>query len=330
MKSLIPVLCLILLAGCIEPTEPYTPTTGSGGYKLVAKLPTKGNAQDVVVNGDYAYLAQGEGGLIVFDISDPENPREAAVEFYDLRGYAYKIEYYSNAVYLAAGSYGISVVDVANPLDPFVEANNLEMKPARDVAIYKRFLFTGISEQGVKIADISDPTHPDIRGRIKTLPGYSRGMAFYKDSLLVVACGEMGLSLVNISTLQDGFEEFNLLSWLDTPGYAEAVDIIEDKKLALIAAGTGGLQIVDFSEPQNLKLVASYDEGGYAKEVVYRDNRIYLTTEKNGFFVLEIDDYSNIRKVAWLETSDSRGLDVQDNYIYIADDIDGFLVIEKP
>jgi len=35
---------------------------------------TDGSAQNIFINGDYAYIADSSNGLVIFDISDPVNP----------------------------------------------------------------------------------------------------------------------------------------------------------------------------------------------------------------------------------------------------------------
>lgn len=332
MKRIVILLFISIIAlnGCIKPTDPDSPVSSNGGYKIVGHYLTKGNAQDLVIVDTVAYLAQGEGGLAAVNIKEPDNPQELAVLFSELRGYSKKIAYHDNAVYLAAGSYGVSVVDVSQPQFPVVSITNLEMRPSRSLYVYNNFLLAGISEQGVKIADISMPIHPDVRGSIKTTPGYAQSMYATDEKKLLVTCGEMGLAILNISNLESGFESFEFLGWIDTPGYAEDVTIKDGTHYALVASGTYGLQIIDFSDKDNLKIVGSYDPGGYSKEICYRDNLVYMTTEKNGLQVINIDDISAPKLVARVDTKYAMGLAVEDEYIYIADDIEGLIVIEKP
>jgi len=47
---------------------------------------TNGYAEDVSVSGEYAYVADGYGGLRVLSFADPEHPEE--VGYYDTPGYA--------------------------------------------------------------------------------------------------------------------------------------------------------------------------------------------------------------------------------------------------
>ncbi len=140
-----------------------------------------------------------------------------------------------SAVYLAAGTFGVSVVNAANPDTPFVTVSNLGMKPARDFHILGNFMFTAVSEQGVNIAEISYPTEPDIRGGLSTI-GYAYGLTTSADSnYLFAACGEMGLSIYDISNFRKDIGIYPQVGWCDTPGDAEAIWILDNEKDCLFS-----------------------------------------------------------------------------------------------
>ena len=76
------------------------------------------------------------------------------------------------------------------------------------------YLFTAVSEAGVKISEISYPPQPDVRGGFQT-PGYARALTTTPDSaFLIVACGEMGIALYDIRDLQGGFGTYRQVGWL--------------------------------------------------------------------------------------------------------------------
>ncbi|NLF43713.1 MAG: hypothetical protein GX587_13545, partial [Bacteroidales bacterium] len=108
---------LFLFTGCGKPNDPEG-IGNSGGYETVAKLSTPGFAQDVVIDGDYAYLAQGEGGLLIVNIQNPNNPTIVSQLTENVRGYSDKISKRDTSIYLAAGSFGITIINVANPEEP--------------------------------------------------------------------------------------------------------------------------------------------------------------------------------------------------------------------
>jgi len=321
---------LLLLISCGKPVNPESLTPSDGGYKIVKIFPTSGYAQDLLKKDSLLYIAQGEGGLLIVSVADPVNPHTVSLTTEGVRGYSSKIAMKDSAVYLAAGTFGVTVINAANPDTPFVTIANLGMKPARSFHILGNFIFTAVSEQGVNIAEISYPTEPDIRGGISTT-GYAYGLTTSADSnYLFVACGEMGMSIYDISNFQEGFGVYPLTGWCDTPGLAEAITILENKKVAFLACGTSGLQILDYSDTSNIFIAGSYDSMGYAKDLIYDNNLIYMTTELYGLQIINVSDITKPYLVGAVPTSYSLCLCKDDKYIYVADETDGLIIISIP
>jgi hypothetical protein len=323
---------LLLLIGCGKPTNPESliPDDISGGYKIVKIFPTPGYAQDVLKKDSLLYIAQGEGGLLIVSVTNPENPQTVSQTTEDVRGYSSKIAMKDSAVYLAAATFGVTVINAADPDTPFVTVSNLGMKPARSFHIMGNYMFTAVSEQGVNIADISYPTEPDIRGGISTT-GYAYGLTTSADSnYLFAACGEMGFSIYDISDFQEGYGVYPQTGWCDTPGDAEAIIIDDEKAIAFMACGTGGLQIIDYYDTSNIFIAGSYDSIGYAKDLLYREPLIYMTTETYGLQIINVSDITKPYLVGIVKTAYALGLDMDDNYIYLADEIEGLIIISIP
>ncbi|NQT35547.1 T9SS type A sorting domain-containing protein, partial [bacterium] len=77
---------------------------------------TPGNAHDITVSGDYAYVAVGNSGLCVISVADPERPEE--VGYLDTPGYAWGITVSGDYAYVADGLNGLRVISVADPEHP--------------------------------------------------------------------------------------------------------------------------------------------------------------------------------------------------------------------
>jgi hypothetical protein len=330
-KHLIVLLSgIVLLISCGKPNDPESLKPSDAGYKIVGRMPTSGFSNDLVKDGDLLYVAQGEGGLVVCDISDPQNPSMVSLTTQGLRGYAAKIAMKDSTVYLAANTFGINVADVRDPDTPVVTVTNLGIKPARNFHVMGNFLFTAIGEQGVGIADISYPTEPDIRLQFPTI-GYAYGLTTSADSnYLFVAGGEMGLSIYNISDFQEGFGNYPLTGWCDAPGDAEAIAIDESKSLAFLACGTAGLQIIDYADTANMFIAGSYDSSGYAKDLILDNNRVYLSAQLGGLQIIDVSDHTAPKLLGAVETKYALGSDMDENYIYLADEDEGVLIISIP
>ncbi len=325
------LLGLFMLVSCGKPTTPvYIEPIGDGGYTIVSRFVTSGYAQDIVKKDNYVYIAQGEGGLMIIDVANPAQPEGVSTTTDGVRGYSSNIAMKDSVIYLGAGSFGVTVLNVSNPNIPIVTAANTSMKPAKNLHVLGDYLFTAISEQGVKIAKISYPTQPDPRGGMST-SGYAHGIATTIDSnYLLVACGEMGLSIFNISDFQNGFGVYPLTGWSDTPGYAEAVTILDSESLAFMACGTAGRQIFYFSDSTNVHIVGGYDGPGYAKDLLYSNQKIFLTAEKGGLQIIDVSDVTNPDLIGLVVTEYALGIDADENFIYVADEIEGLVTVSIP
>jgi hypothetical protein len=323
-------LCFVLLPGCAKPTDAESLQASSGGYAIVGRLHMPGFAQDVVVRDSVAYLVQGEGGLAVISVADVTKPKLLSTCVEGVRGYSYKLALNDSVVYVAAAAFGVNVVNVRDPYSPFAVASNLAIKPAKSFRLFGTYLFTAISESGIKIADVSIPTQPDIRGGIQN-PGYAIGMTTTSDSAyLVVACGEMGCALFDIRDMQGGFGSYRQVGWTDTPGYAVDVVLMNNRPIAFLACGTGGVQVVDFSDTTNIRVIGSFATGGYAKEILYSNNRVFVTTELRGVQILAVENPAAPTLVGVVKTEYAMGIALGQRHLYVADEREGLLVIAMP
>lgn len=325
------MLISILFVACLSPNEPDALTNSEvAGYKVISKINTNGYAEDAVIKDNFVYVAQGEGGLAIIDISNPTQPVLKKSFFEGLRGYSKKIALKDKIVYLAANTFGINVVDANDPSNPVILATNLEMKPAKDVYVFGNFLFTAISEQGVKIADISTAATPDIAGRVQTLAGYSRSNIVTKDSILITSCGEMGLGFTSVKNLKTGFESFATIKIHNTEGYCEASAVTEDGKYLVAACGNSGLFIFDITDLNNIKEIAKLNPGGYSNDILIHKDKVIMSSSNRGVQIISIAEIMNPKLLGTIPLQDITGINIDKNYLVATDETEGMVLIQMP
>lgn len=322
------IIGLAFLISCGTPNDPESIIGGDGGYKIVSKFATSGYAQDVVVRDTLAFVTQGEGGLMIINIVDRHEPKGLLTLYEELKGYSNKVANKDSLVFVSAGAFGVSVVDASNLFDP-VKATNISIRPAKGFDVLGDFVYTATGEYGFQISKIVDINNLDPRG-ITSTPGFAQAVSVTSDTSMLVACGEMGFSIFDISHIIDGYGSGTFMGWVDTPGYAEDVVAHPTLPLAFLACGTGGLYIVDYADSANIKIIGGYSTGGYAKEVVYKDNKAYVTTGMRGLQVFDVTNLTSPVLVGTVETELAMGLAVDDKYIYIADELEGLIIISIP
>lgn len=92
----------------VDITDPTKP-------KVLAHIPTGGQAEVVVLDGDIAYFAAGAAGMVIVDVSDPLEPE--VLSSTDTPGTAVGIDYHSGKAFVASWN-DSWVFDVNDPAAP--------------------------------------------------------------------------------------------------------------------------------------------------------------------------------------------------------------------
>jgi hypothetical protein len=136
-----------------DPTSPIglgTCETGGGIYYGV------GCAYRVAVAGSFVFVADGEAGFGVIDVSNPRQPKQ--VNRYDTGNATMSIGIRDNFCLVVDYGMGFQVIDVSNPF----ELQRLWVDPltkwSRSVALVGNLAY--IAGESIFVFDISDPRRP--------------------------------------------------------------------------------------------------------------------------------------------------------------------------
>lgn len=221
-------------------------------------LPIPGFANNVKVNGNFAYVAAGSAGLQVVDVTDRSNPRIAAS--LATPGNANDLRVVNNKVYLAADSAGLIIIDVSNPLAPQILGSLPTADAAWDVAVSGKLAFVAAGRSGLQIVDVSNPAAP-ITVASSSSPGVPGAAAASAVSGGAPPCGG---------------------------GTAKGVALSDN--FALVAAGTGGLQVIDISNPANPQILGCVAmPSGDARKVQAKGTIAYVAPYPDS---LQVVDFS--------------------------------------
>ncbi len=283
-------------------------------FVVVNKTTTTGYPHDIAIQGDYAYVADGQAGLAVFWIEEPEMPVFLS-RIMDSLNVAWGVEVKDSLVFVAYGYKELFVVNARNPESLKVVGVLEYPQPGYgyDLAVNDSWVYLAAGAQFIAV-DVSQPSYPNLRfqyyyprncrdavvngnwcflaceqlgvvsWRIDTFPpvkvsdfdtpGSSRGVAV-KDNLLFVADGRNGLLIVNIATPG----EMSLLATVDPAGYVNSVTV--DDTLVLVACGSEGLGIVNCARPEQPYLMAQIKTPYAYASGVTDDGRFYLVCDRD-------------------------------------------------
>jgi len=150
----------------------------------------------VAVEANYAYVADGNKGLRIIDISQPSQPTE--IGFYDTNGYARDVFLSGDYAFVADLQGGLRVIDVSNPDQP-VEVGFYQNCYANGVVAQGDYAFVAGGPRGLRVIDVSQPTQPKEVGFYDTggsaynvtVSGNSAYVADVNDGLYILDISEV-------------------------------------------------------------------------------------------------------------------------------------------
>lgn len=288
----------------------------------LGSLNSPGQARAVAISGNRAYLADGNSGLQVIDITNPTSP--VLLGSLDTGGSARGVDVTGNYVYVADDS-DLRVIDVSNPAAPVLQ-KTVSAGAFYTVAVQNQYAYVagGPGDSGgLRIFDITDPTSP------KEKPGHIPGGATggqsvaVRDQYAYMADGSAGLKIINISNPN---QPLVVTGACDTPGGAR--DVAVDGNYAYVADSLSGMQIIDISDPANPQLVGSGFDTNNSRSVEASNGYAYLGDDFNGLYVIDVSDPENLVQVANHDFPGyAYGITLAGGIAYVAADYSGGLQI---
>lgn len=312
---------------------------------------TPGSAMDVVVNGNYAYVADELSGLQVVDISNPALPEYAGS--YNTPGEARGLAIDGNYVYLANYRDGLYVIDVSDPTSPGFMSRYDTLGFAHDVAVSGRYAYVADDSNGIQVIDVINPASLSLVGSYNTsgrayevvLSGGYAYVADFHGGLQVIDISNLpSMQLVghysttnargvvvsgSYAYLAGGVKGFmiidisnpalpGLVGAYDTTGSAYGVAISANN--AFVADFHGGLKVIDINTPASPSVASSYDKLSYAYDVTVSGNYAYVADFDSGLQVIDISNPALPDLIGSYDTpSQAKGVDVNGSYAYVAD-----------
>ncbi len=157
---------------------------GVAAIGLFEALPSR-QAQPV----SHVFVAAGEDGLRVVDVSDPAAPVEVGAVA-DLTGTRAVVVQEGHA-YLARGAAGMAIVDVTDPTAPQLVGSLAE--DATDVAVFGDRAYL-VSPTSFHVVDVADPTAPAVLGTLQL-----GATAVVADGYYAYLAGALGVVVVRVA-----------------------------------------------------------------------------------------------------------------------------------
>ncbi len=338
IKSLLVVLLVLLLVFGSTPLEGLAVSQGeaalNGGGEIealwyVGHLDTPGDAREVAVVGDYAYICDW-GTLRIVDVSDPSTPVEVgsySPPYGD--GPCMTMAVAGNYVY-TGGYYRLNILDVTNPASPVLVgyANGLDIPGGMAVAgAYAYVVDTHDTGSGylyrLLIFDVSSVNNPFLISGF-SFTSVSPDVAVV-GSYAYVANVDSGLRVINVSNPYAPVE----VGYYDSPGNPGGVTIAGN--YAYLSETGYGLRIVDISNPTTPFQVSLYHPAGYYVEnSAVAWGYAYLAVGETGVVMVNVSNPAAPIMAGLYNTPGmTHDVAVVDGYVYAADGTNGLVILRS-
>jgi len=278
--------------------------------------------KDIVVRGNVAFMAVGDAGLRVVDISNPSALIE--VGSYDTSGSANGIFLKGDFAYIADGNEGLLILDVSDSIS-LKSIGYLNLPgTAEDVTVSGKFAYIASGRSGLQIINVDDPEkpfkpegHKDYRPR-----AYLKRIVLKADQAYIADTNQK-VRVVDISKPDAPTE----ISTYNAGAVVNNLAIIG--KRAYLAGSQRGLIVLDIENPSELKEISAYDTPGNAQSVSIAGLNAFVADGSAGLRLIDMTRPEHPAEFGKFEgVKDAVDLVVVENLVFLADSMDGLRAIE--
>lgn len=325
-----------------------------GQPEEIGKLYLEGETRNLVVDGNYAYLAGSREGLQIVNIAVPSNPLLVST-FPTDNGEVYDVAKFGDYVCLADRYKGLCIVDVLIPDEP-VEVFNWNITPLGDLFIHNNMLFAAGLSSGIYIFGLDNPYDPELIYSIVSFNWTKKvfvenNLLFFIDPLtgtiiyditdpylpqyqgiyphgyfdlwvsgdyLYLTNSYLGISIIDVS---DPTTPTLITDYIVSEN-AEAIFLDDD--ILYIANNWDGIEAVDVSTPSEPVQAGVFDIPQRTFDFKVAGSTIYA----GGLSIIDITDIENPEVIGQINLPSSFGdLDISGNYAYVNNTHDDQLLI---
>lgn len=285
---------------------------------VIGHFTTQGEASDLWLDQDIAYLADDALGLTVVNV---QNPRQMTwLGSNNKFGPARQLSPQDGHILVRGERGRLALLDISQPSQPRLISLFEAGSAARSVQYFGDVALV-VDDLGLQWWNTKNAQMPAMNSAGSNLGGSRR--VELRDNIAYVADWFSGLHLYDISnTLAPRH-----LSSLHTPGSAKGVLLMDN--YAFVGDDDHGLQVVDISNASAPRLLASLPTAGLAYTMRRAGNLLYLADHRGGWNIIDITRPAEPKLLVNVDTPGKAwSLELYQHYVYIADDRTGMLIYD--
>ena len=238
---------------------------------LLSRTPISGQPHRSTMVNNTLYIASGDQGLAIYDISDRSHP--LLMSTIDTPGTAVDVMIATATALVADSLGGLQLIDVADPANPALISTYQTQGLVRGVQTYFGLAYLA-TEEGLEIINFTSPANPF---RVAFLPLPKAYKVALGPGLVYVACDDLGLHTVNVINPSNPF----VVSQYNEPNYNARNLVVGSNRLFVSNFhndNNGWLEFFDLSNPSKptvTEIIGYGCDGSF-----YSDARLY-TIQRN-------------------------------------------------
>ncbi|MBN1996193.1 T9SS type A sorting domain-containing protein [candidate division KSB1 bacterium] len=123
---------------------------------VLASVTTPGKAAEIAMQGDKVYIADGNRGVYIYDITNPAEP----FEFLHVAGVwtTYSVQVRGNLLFVCDGANGFFVFDISDPANPVKIGYFDTGFYVENMTMDESYIYLTDNDNGIYIIELNDPT----------------------------------------------------------------------------------------------------------------------------------------------------------------------------
>jgi len=329
MRQLIIVACAVIVF--CQVTGPLGASAQSSGNIDKLGRCLYGDANEITVEGDFAYVAAGDA-IVVYNVSNPRDPIFISDIYLPSTSWksTMRMVVQDGFIYTANRENGLGIIDVQDPENPVKLAQyypyvrgvtkGIWVKEPSfwDIHLVDDYIIALDRYNGIRIIDVSVKTDPkDISYR--RTGGWTEGL--YVDNNFSYSTVGSSFHIINIKDKTDPFK----ISDLETRSWGKEIFVRND---TLYLIGGNYVSIADIQDRKNPSIISELSTQHFTNDGFLYDSFIFTTTSEHGLLIINVKNSSNPYLVTNYRTNSVLGgIHVANDIAYVAAGHEGLQIL---
>jgi len=232
---------------------------------------SKHRSESFAAMNNLLFVAQGRGGVEVFDVSSPEQPKFVTY-WPGLQGWRLAVD--GQYIVASKGAFGIDFVDISDIYHPVIVDSIKDIHPL-DVAMIGNTVYVVSKDNGLLIYKVMEGEQLKRVSQLMTpfpMNRFDLSIAIQvEDGTAYIANGRAGLLIVDVTNPVKPI----ILSSISVPGICKELKVVNKRIYAV--SHRGGVSVVDVKDPVNPIVLNTFTIPGLSRGIESVDDSIYVS-----------------------------------------------------